>query len=363
MASTIKSYHKEMGSDTITYLKKPTLLEYHCSYSPHGLQFGANWLWGQCLDEDGNNYYWCRETLKDYAGFLLYFKSEPGNTGADVQVFQDILFKGYILHILDEENGKSIIRPQYEDGNWFNIEMTIDKITMVDANGKVNFTYHPLSAPDQEPAPGHEWYCPGQYGTMDDTMYRSKHYTVTGEIDGKKIVKGWGGLDTEWGPVGCPTRQFKRFDSIEKLWFCWYTEYDDGTVEDGVFVRGYDKHAAAYYYRNGKAYVPKDLHAEVTTDETGLLKTAVLYVDDMVFDYSTKRLVAQDVCAVDDGQSKDSGSEDMAWTSGLIVNRAMKAKAIAGWANPEFKANNVMEDPIEDMRKPITFESATKHLK
>lgn len=52
----------------------------------------------------------------------------------------------------------------------------------------------------------------------------------------------------------------------------------------------------------------------------------------------------------------------MAWSSGFVVNRAMKSKAVSGWATPGYKAKDVQEDPIHDMRKPITFEEKARGL-
>jgi len=356
MASTVKSFKEEMGSATITYLKVPKIEEYHSSYRPHDMEFGAHWFWGHCIDVKGNTYFWVREILKDYAGFLFYFKATPGSQVPDDQIFKDDLFKGYILNILDRKNETVTIRPQFEEGASFNIVIEKDKIHMEDASGKVKFEYEEL------PAPCQEWYCPGQYGTMDDTMYRSKHYTVTGEIDGVKIAKGWGGLDTEWGPVGCPTRMYKRYDSIEKIFIVWYTEYEDGTVEDGVLVRGYGDHVSGWYYRDGKAYIPKDIHIEPEVGEGGALAKAVIYFDDMTFDFGITRLIANDVCALDDGQESDAEGGDMAWTAGVVTNRAIKSPVVAGWSTPEFKAKDVIEDPIRDMRKPITFEEMARGL-
>jgi hypothetical protein len=342
MGSTNRKWHSDMGSDTITYLWSPKIEEYYVSYSPHGLEYGSIWMWAQVVDTDGSRYYICRELNKDSTNFVLYFKGTPGLNTEDEPVFQDRIFKGYILHHFDKDEATVTIRPQYEQGNWFKLTIKLGQFDFVDADGAVDLKYKLLATPQT-------WYCPGKYGILDDYMYRSQHCIISGTINGKE-VSGWGGMDSEWSPPGVPARQTKRFEVLEKFWICWYTEYEDGTIEDGIYVRGYENHAAPYYVKNGKAYIPKKHHVVVKPRPDGVLESAEIYFDDMEFEYTTVALVANDVCAKADGQNTDEGGGDMAWTTGLVVNRAIKSKVKRGWASPEYKAKDCLEDPIKDMR-------------
>ena len=353
MSSIERTYDPDIAGETITYLKRPTLPEYFRTYRPHALQFGAFWLWAQLVGEDGSTYFMCREINKDHAGFLLYFRGTPGTDQPDDQILQDDLYKGYILHFLDEETQQITIRSQFEGGNAFKIEIKPQLFRLDDANGKVDLTWTVL------PAPAQEWYVPGHTGEFDDYAYRSEHGLVEGVIEGVK-VSGWGGMDVEWLPVGVNTRQTTRYEILEKFWLVWYTEYEDGTIEDGVYVRGFGDHVAPYYYRDGKAYIPKDTHVDVVVDDGGLIESAAVHLDDLTFDYKTVRLVANDVSALDDGQQPDEAGGDMAWTAGVVVNRAIDSPVKRGWATPEYKAQALKDFPIEDLRLPRSFGTSAR---
>ena len=343
MATAIRPFHPDMGTDTITYTWVPTLEEYYRVYQPHGMEYGMQNMWGIVSTDDGQPYFFTREIGKEVSIFTFYNKVSGGMETPDEPMFAGKLFSGYILHHLDESEGTVTIAPQFKGDDYFSLTIKPQSFHFIDAGGSVDLNFEVLAA-------SHTWYCPGKYGALDDSMYRSEHARITGTINGERVT-GFGGMDSEWVPVGVGLREAKRYAVIEKYWLVWTTEYEDGTVEGGVYVRGLGNNATPYYYRNGEAFIPEKHHIEVKMRSNGLVEAATIYFDDKIFDFTGTSLSAEDVCAVSDGQNADEDQgEDAGWVGGYVVSRDASSAPVKMFAMQESIPKRVLREGFDDLR-------------
>lgn len=338
-------WRDEMGTQTINYLWKPRMEEYFREYKPHGLEYSMQNVWGLADGKSGKSYFWSREIGKELSTFVFWTRRDKNLEATSSVLFdQSEIFSGYVMHFFDPKQELVHIEPQYPQGNYFTLDIKPGEMHFVDVNGKADLQYKSIVSET------HTWYCPGEVGTLYDSMYRHEQMLITGTIDGDE-VSGWGGLDSEWEPVGVGLRQAKRFAYLEKFWLPWYTEYEDGTFEAGCYVRGIGNHACQYLILDGKARIPKKHHLELEQSPDGRLKKALIYFDDEVFEFVPEALVAENVCAVSDKLEdiKDI-TEDASWVSGYVKNTKIKKQIKRAWGNVEIMAKRCLKEGFKDMR-------------
>jgi hypothetical protein len=307
------AYTPELGSDTVSYLNTPKLIEYFRTYSPHGLSFQSLWVVANVMDEAGTKYNLMREYKTTDTTMTLASVEVPGLHATAKPLFKPgDMFHGRILHELDEENGLIFVRPFLPGKAAFSIIIRPQQILWKDAGDRIDLTFNALG-------PALQYYTPGR---PEDAMYRSEPCYVEGTVDGKK-VSGFGVIDNAWGSTGVGFIQGKIYRLLEEYWIVWLNIFEDGSKECGVFIDGIDRFEAFYYNRNGKARVTR--HNTLVPDYTddGFMKSATITMDDLTFEFTTESRIMQ-------------VQSHVSWASGRVLNNKDSRKPVKSFAWFEF---------------------------
>lgn len=88
-------------------------------------------------------------------------------------------------------------------------------------------------------------------GLPDDVGYTSSGCTVSGSIEGSKVVGGYGGLDRMYCQPGM-SAHVSKIAQLEHYWFVWGASFDDGHWETGNAMLGAGGYATATFHRQGE---------------------------------------------------------------------------------------------------------------
>ncbi|NLG96102.1 MAG: hypothetical protein GX491_01960 [Chloroflexi bacterium] len=268
-------------SAVIAYAHTPTIEESYRRYQPHGLVYQCIFLVAIVMDEEGNKYNLLRQ-LKAFDSIVTHAtRSVP-----DGVTYAQALFGPGEMYMSRTENeliGNTIeIKPYLASPDLVSIEFKAQKAHWVDVNGRIDLDYKALG-------PALEFYCPGLH---EDNMYRSEPYRVKGRLDGKK-VEGFGVIDSAWGPAGVDWAQCKIFRYLEDNWLVWMNEFDDGSVDCGVYMDGLGDFGCGIYNRDGEVIVSGKRPCEVRWTEDGFLQGSTFTVGDVTFEFDMEARVVQ----------------------------------------------------------------------
>jgi hypothetical protein len=308
-------YTPELGSETISYLITPKLHHYYRTYSPHGLCFQTAWIVAIVTDGGGQKYSLFRAFKAEDSISVMASKQIPGLDKDPERLFlpnQD-MFVGRAYNDLDDEKGQIVVEPFSKAGPTFEIILRPQHLLWKDATDRLDLEFKAVG-------PAMEFYVPGQ---LEDNLYRTELYLISGMLDGKK-VSGFGNFDMSYGPPGYGFGQTKIYRVLEQAWVVWGTFYENGGHECGVYVNGKDKFEACLYIKDGQARVTRNNQFEGFTTPEGFVKGAHFKMDELEFEYTTESWVMRD---------------PVRWTShasGRVINKNEKRKPIESYSIMEF---------------------------
>lgn len=313
------SYSKELGSKTIAAIKTPKLMEYHRTYSPHGLAFQTSYIVAYLADESGQKYNLMRTFSTTNTGMVAHSIQEPGLDAHSKPIFDPCkLFLGRLFYEKDPEKDFILVRPFRAGSQAFSITIRPQHALWKDADGKIDLEFKAVG-------PALEFYTPGK---LESAFYRSEPMSVKGTVNGKS-VSGFGVFDFSYGPAGVSFVQGKVYKVLEKAWSTWFNVYADGSMECGIFVYGMDEFQAFYYNKDGKARVTRNNTCKISHTSDGYLEKAEYTADEMNFRFETEARQAQVATAL------------VSWAEGRMVNLAEKQKPVQTFGVIEFFRGDV----------------------
>ena len=127
-------------------------------------------------------------------------------------------------------------------------------------------------------------------GPPDDVGYTSSGCSVSGTIEGKKIVGGYGGLDRTYCLPGISSH-ISKIAKLEHYWFVWGALFEDGHWETGNAMLGEGGYATATFDRQGQPPIVAtndDVVARVeweTKDDNSQPKSATISFGGHIFTF------------------------------------------------------------------------------
>ena len=175
-------------------------------------------------------------------------------------------------------------------------------------------------------------------GRPDPVAYTSSGCSVTGTIEGSRVVGGYGGLDRMYclPEISCQT---SKMANLEHYWFVWRAEFEDGSWETGNCMLGAGGYATATCRRAGEAPVIAtngDVEAKVSwIDQDGASQPhlARLAFGGRTFEFTGTHNAA--ACAAALG---------IAWLHGA-VQEAGGRTPVRSWATMEVIQRNWTNEP------------------
>jgi hypothetical protein len=180
-------------------------------------------------------------------------------------------------------------------------------------------------------------------GEPDDVGYTSSGCTVTGSIEGSRIVGGYGGLDRMYCLPGM-SAHVSKIAQLEHYWFVWGAEFADGHWETGNTMLGAGGYATASFHRQGHPPViaaNEDVDAKVAWDtKEGVSQPhlAALSFGGHTFDFQGTHNAA--ACAATLG---------IAWLHGTVRERGGEAP-VHSWSTMEVIKRGWKRNPTEGDR-------------
>ena len=272
----------EWGSDVVPYAHEPEAAESFQRYQPHGMSYMCTYMVANVMDSEGTKY----NLLRQYKTFDTIITHATRSVPDGVTMAQPLFKPGELyMSRCDHEmiEKKTIqVKPYLVNPGLFTITREPRSAQWMDASGRVTLEYKSLG-------PALEYYCPG---LVEDNMYRSEPYWVKGVIDGKE-VKGFGVIDTAWGPAGVDWAQSKIFRYLEEYWVVWLNVFEDGTKECGIYMDGVDNFGCGYFNQEGQVMVSRKSPAQVNWTPDGFLHSATFQVNDQTFEFTMEARVQQ----------------------------------------------------------------------
>lgn len=182
-------------------------------------------------------------------------------------------------------------------------------------------------------------------GRPDPVGYTSSGCTVSGTIEGSKIVGGYGGLDRMYSLPGLSC-QISKTANLEHYWFVWAAEMADGTYETGNCMLGAGGYATATFHRQGQPPViatNDEVDAKVLWDEKdgqSQPHLARLSFGGHAFDFTGTHNAAACVAAL-----------GIFWLHGT-VQREGGPKAVRSWSTMEVIKKGLASDGEGSRAKP-----------
>ncbi len=248
---------KLYGTNVVSSMFTPELKDYWRRARHFGLVFDVDWLSANILSEDGERYCLFRAFQKNTSA-KAYANVVAGPNPGPLEGYEAYI--GYAHYDYTEDKDSILVRSY--DGTPENFSITIKPqwIHWTENDGAIDLTFEALG-------PAMQWYTAG--GEIDESQYYMvEACKVTGTVNGKK-VSGYGSNDMVWQEPGVCWHQGKHYCFIEDMWVPFVTEYDNGDIYYGHFLKGRNDWSVGYFVKNGEALMNSDYAMDIEWNSTG----------------------------------------------------------------------------------------------
>ena len=192
-----------------------------------GLAYQAAWIWGAVYDAEGHPFVFTRE-LPPFATNGLTLFGKRSDSGLEISPEAMQTYRGTVV---TERAGDAI--------EWRSADQVfLGTPSMQITKTRDHFSWKEAGILDLSGATqtaGYQWYDPPPAPQAYVATYQKVHGTVLG-----RPVSGWLGFDVLWLEPG---RNYGRSPMARGLvlsWAAFATEYDNGTIETGAIVKGFE---------------------------------------------------------------------------------------------------------------------------